>query len=378
MKLKSDIIFFIAYIFVCIEIPFFDADIQEFSLFMIFRHYMVIGIMFLLVCNFIFFVFHLIQSISYKILGVGGSPVLCYPFILGANRKKPIQIFWNFFYVAECLYPKKLVIKTAQKYDESKILVICKKAQMTGLIAQICTCIITACIFIVLKKYFITTAFLILGVAFFVLAFDDTKTYQGILSMKKYMEQGYLSIYLARQVILYENGEHPVYEKFEEKISKEIPPNLLKACMETTRHMYMIKCENPNFKFLQKDIVEIVEKKFLIHNMEDFQNLEYGAEGFDLLKVYLCYAMLYNDISSYHVAVNILEQLSQNERGNSLINFDTFYWYYYMAKNYKMLKQKFFKNRVLRPNKFFSNFENYKRNYDNISVRMNILCNIDD
>lgn len=378
MRLKSDIIFFASYIFMCIGIPFSDVSIQNFSLLMIFKHYMVIGIVFLLICNFIFLVFHLVQSINYKIMGFGSSPILCYPFIFGANRKKPIQIFWNFFYMAEVLYPKKLVIKTAQEYDESKISEISKKAQMSGLIAQICTCVITFCILAAMKKNFIALAFFVLGMAFLVLAFNDTETYQGIVTIRKYVEKGYLSIYLARQVILYENGEHAVYEKFEDKISKEIPPNLLKTCMETTRHMYMIKCENPDFRFLQENIVEIVEKKFLIHNMEDFQNLEYSAEGFDLLKVYLCYAILNNETSSYRVALHILEKLSEKERRNTLIHFDTFYWYYYMAKNYKMLKQKFFKNKVLRPNNFFINFENYKRNYDNISLRMNILCNIDD
>lgn len=280
--------------------------------------------------------------------------------------------------MAEYFYPKKLYIKTAQKYDDFKVGEVCKKAQMNGLIAQISTCVIAAFVCLVWNKYFIALAFIVLGIAFVVLAFGDTKTYQGVFAMRKYMEKGYLPVYLARQLIFYDNEYHPIYEKFENKILEEIPSNILKKYMETTKHMYMIKCENSKFDFREKEVAKVVEEKFLLHKMEDFQNLEYGSEGFELLKVYLCYAMLNNDTMSYRLAMNILERLCEQERRNTLFHFDTFHWYYYMGKNYKMLKQQFLKNKVIRPDGFFCNFQNYKSNCDSISFRMNILCNIDD
>lgn len=376
LKVKSEIAFFASYILLCMQIPFWNAGIENISFLKIFMYYAGIGVVFLLLCNLMFFAAHLVQSISYGFMGMGLSPVLCYPFVLGADRKHPIQIFSYFFYMAEYFYPRKLFTKTAQEYEDTKVSRICKTAQMNGLIAQIGICIATAVFLVVSQKYFFALAFLVLGLAFLLLAHVDTKTYQGVFALRKYIEKGYLPVYLARQFILYENEEHPVYEKFEAKILQGIPSNLLKNCMETVRHMYMIKCENPDFGFLDKEVVERIEEDFLIHSMKDFQNLECGAEGFDLLKAYLCYAMLNEDSASCRMAVSILERLSQEERQNTWIHADTFYWYYYMAKNCKMLEQKemLHKNKVLRPNYFFSKFENYKRNYDKISRRMEVLC----
>lgn len=377
-KLVSEFVFFLSYVFLCIAKPISVDQFENIKLHNFFQHYLIIGILFLLICNFLLFIFHLVQSISYSIMGMGSGPVLCYPFVFGANRKKPVQIFINFFYMADCFYPQKLFEKTKKDYNESEISKICQRAQRNGLVGQIVVCLTSSFLLAAEGKYFAALAFVGLGIAFFLLAFVDTESYQGIISMRKYMENGYLSIYLARQIILYENENHSIYEKFEKKVLKEIPNSLLKTCIETARYMYMIKCENPNFKFPQK-IEHIIEKKFLIRSIEEFQNMECASEGFDLLKSYLCYAMLNNDTKAYNIAMNKLEKLSREESRHAVIFSDTYYWYFSMGRDYKMPEQKgkIFKNKVLRPNEFFSKFKNYRENYDNISKRMEILCNID-
>lgn len=184
------------------------------------------------------------------------------------------------------------------------------------------------------------------------------------------MRQGYTAMYLARWCILYTNENHDFYNEFEEIIVEDFQEDFRYICLETIKHMYMIKCVNDQFIYPYRISEKIPEMCFL-NNIDEYSQPDIGDEKFSLMKAYLCYCVFSKNVSGKNILRYYLQKLA-NEEKNSLIKLNIFQWYLQILEDGKEPKQDsvYIKNTVLRRNQFLETFSNYKNVYFQITNNM--------
>ncbi|MGN0292022.1 MAG: hypothetical protein ACI4C5_08820 [Lachnospiraceae bacterium] len=272
----------------------------------------------------------------------------------------------------DTFYPKKIFEQKQTMFDEKEILEKCLKAQIAGFISKIVICIISGILAILNGYIYLMISFVFLLITIYLLEYTMSYFYHGLFIRKKYIQEGYGSIYLARQLIRYSNENHVIYDKFEKKVLEGVPDKMDCFCMETIKHMYMIKCINTEFKYPNM-IKDLVEKKYFLCSLKEYKNMEIGEGKFNLMKAYLCYAVISKDSSAKNIISYYLEGLAKEEELNSLLKFDTVEWYLQILKEEKIIEDNniFFKNTVLRRDKFLEKYDNYNKIYNYIENRMN-------
>lgn len=272
------------------------------------------------------------RSFYYGICGYGFSPVVIFPFILGADKQKRPALFINIFKQAECYYPKKVF----ERFEglEEEFVKVCKREQIVTVAVQIIVCIAAGIIGSLLNhSIWIMAASLFLTVAFFCIAKIDSDTYHGALTVRKYISQGYLVFYLASQGILYTNENHIIYQRFEEKFLEGFPDTFHIKVMETIKHMYMIGCVNSEYCYPSKEVEKKMEWELIIKNNEAYKKMSVRETKCDLLKSYSCYGIVRNNLGNYNMAVHGLEKLKEeNKQRCNLPNLNSAY---YQFPNYK-------------------------------------------
>lgn len=179
-----------------------------------------------------------------------------------------------------------------------------------------------------------------------------TDTFHGCFVRIRYIKQGYIDIYLAKDVILYSSENHIFYKNFEEIILNDYREDFEYMCLKTIKNMYMIKCVNDQFLYPDK-VKEIVEEKCFLKSMADFKRLDIGDEKFNLMKACLCYSIISENIPIKNLLRHKLWLLAREEE-NSVIKFNTFQWYLKLLEEEKVPDQRNekFKNTVLEKNQF--------------------------
>ena len=372
MKSKVELIMFVTYAELSLSILHIIAEQYELSLASIFGFCFVIMFVYLLMWICIFGIGHLATSIFYCVNGLGPSPILLYPFVFGANKNKQCQLFWNFFCIGEIFYPKKLYID-AKNYNKEKISKICWNAQLISFFAEVFACLIYGGILVCLGYGWIGVSSILIIVTLYLIANLKTDAYHGCFVKARYIKQGYAGLYLARHVILYSNENHVFYDEFEKIILNDYQEDFQFICFETLKHMYMIKCINDQFQYPDKTKDLVVEKGFL-KSMDEYNRMDIADEQFSLMKAYLCYSVIRDDVSAKNILRYYLEALVNEEnRGVSLVKFDsTFGWYLRTLNNGRAQEQNtaYYKNTVLRRNQFLEAFPNYKKIYIQITKEM--------
>lgn len=365
-----------AYVALSIEIPFTVVRTGKVSIVFIFSYYAMLMFLFCIFVDGLFGAGHLMQSIFYKVKGYGFSPILLYPIVIGADPKRPIQLFGNFYYLADVFFPKKMIAEAGNEYHSEKLSAICNHAQISSLVLQMVVIIAAALMSFVSRRYFLGISFLLIGCGFLVLACTDTSSFQGIWTRKKYIEQGYLAVYMAKQVILYDDSDSGIYDEFENRVILGIPENLRLTCVAAVKHVYMLKSITPGFKYPRK-INQYVEERFLPQHLDEYSDIELGDEKFSLLKSCLCYALLNDDENMREQVIKRLFALRREEM-RSFIRFDTAEWYLNVIQNYEIQKNGNFltQNKLLRPNQLYHCFPNYRRIEEMIIERVEGMCSI--
>ena len=362
---------YITYFELCMSILYYISLKGSLSVAGIFGYCFAVVPLFFLIWNGILGIGHLAASIYYCLKGLGPSPVLLYPFVFGANKRKCPHLFWNFFYMGDTFYPEKLFTDT-KSYEKSVISTICQTAQWVSFYAQIVFCVLYGFCLLIGGYGLIglSSVFFIMIVC--LMANTKTDTYHGCFIRVKYMKQGYTPLYLARRVILYSKENHDFYHEFENIMLNSFHKDFEYFSLETIKHMYMTKCVNEKFSYPDK-IKDIVEDSCFLKSLDEYtyRKMDIADEKFSLMKAYLCYCVLSNDTSGKNILRYYLELLS-NEENRSFIKYDTFQWYLQVLEKGKAQEQGTtrFKNTVLRRNQFLEAFDNYKKIYMQITEKM--------
>ena len=368
---KVEWMFFITYCELCFSLMFEIAQNQKLTIGGIFGYVFIFMLLYWIMWNVVSFVGHIIVSIYFRVKGLGYSPILLYPFIFGTDKKGICHLFWNVFCMGELFYPKKVFMKLTPD-NESYIYEICRNAQYIKFFAEVFFCLILGGI-CALKGYIgIGVSGIFFAGTIWFLANLKTDAYHGCLIKAKNMKQGYVVLYLAQYLILYSNDNHILYDRFENVIKEGIPSDFEYISLEIIEHMYMSKCVNDNFKYPEK-IKGMIEEECFPTCLPGLTNMDIVDKKFSVMKAYLCYCVLKNDISSKNVLRYYLQNLVNQEetsREMSFIRFNsTYQWYLDTMEEGKIQKQdsKYFKNTVLRRNQFYETFSNYYKTYIEIT-----------
>jgi|GEM_PF-3277655 hypothetical protein len=333
-----------------------------------------IMILFLLFFNLGLFIGHLAQSFYYLSKGYGMSPILLYPFLFIFTEKKKIRLFKNFLYMAEPFYPHKLFQNQETTYNEAEVSELCQQGHICALLAQISFYVICMVVFLLNLKIMFAISTGIMAMVFLSLAFTNTTKYQGLMIRNKFIKKGYAPIYLCRQLILYSSNNNSLYEKFEQLLGKNESDNFQKQILEVIQYMYMMKSINSEFE-ISETIDKYAEDNLFVHDIYEIYGI--GAYKFDFMKVYLCYALIYDNNNKKKYVCNIMENLA-SQFGAYIKIKSLFYWYINIGRNYRIEEQKnsIFKRKILIPNGFYLKFDNYDNNYKTIIKKIVNICNV--
>lgn len=375
---KFYLILFISYIFFCMEFSvngLNESMNAPLVFYVFFKHSLTVAFVLLIFLNVVVFISHLIQSLYYYYNGYGMTPVIFYPIIFMPSEKKKIKLFKNFLYTGECLYPKKLYEKMQENYDDKIASSLCQSAHLYGIASEIIFC--GLCIFISLWKeqYLLSIGIGLTAVGFIVVAYEISYSYHGLMARRNNMKKGDAIFYLTKQLIFYNNENHDLYYKFIKRIEEEKEKKFQLFIIETIKHMYMIRCLNYDFPH-GVDTDTIYNNNFFVKSVSEFTMSGIGDEKFSFMKVYMCHAMIYKDLSSLNLVLHYLNKFHIELDNNLFFKEDVFIWYIKIGSEYKieLQKSKLYKNKILRPNDFHSRFENYKYNYETITEKIKYMC----
>lgn len=372
MKQKIEWVCYIGYFILCFDFLHILSQKTELSLVGIMGCCLVTMLLYLLFWNAIFAFGHLVTSIYYLLNGTGLSPVLFYPFIFGADKQKPIQLFWNFFYMCESYYPSSFFSNT-HNIGIHVISDFCRNAQLVNLFAKAGLCILCGGIFFYKGYLGIGVTNVLFIIILFLSANIKTDTYHGCFVKIRYIKQGYAELYLARWAILYSDENHMLYKRFEDIImenrQEEFQKDFEYICLETIKHMYMIKCVNQQFLYPDK-MKGMIEETYFLHSLSEYKRMDIGDEKFSIMKAYLCDCILNENTSGKNILRYYLDLLVQDEK-KSIVPFHTFQWYLQILDKGKLPESDAGKNTILRRNQFLESFPNYKKIYLEIENKMN-------
>ncbi|MFZ7121111.1 MAG: hypothetical protein ACOWWH_09195 [Eubacteriaceae bacterium] len=375
---KFYFILFISYIFFFLEFPVNGLSVSMSVLLIMFKSmHQSFFVMFLLLIflNVVVFVSHLIQSLYYYSKGYGMTPVLFYPIIFMPAEKRKIKIFKNFLFTGECIYPKKLYEQMQQKYDDKIASSLCQTAHLYGFVSEIIFCGLVILLSLWKEQYLLSIGIGLIAVAFIAVAYEISYTYHGLMSRRNNMQKGNAVFYLTKQLIIYNNESHDLYYKFLKRIEEEKEGKFELFIIETIKHMYMIRCLNPDFSH-GVDTDTIYSNNYFVKSMSEITLSGTGDEKLSFMKVYMCHAMICKDLSALNFVLHYLNKLHIEMDNNLLFKEDVFIWYIKIGSEYKIesQKSKLYKNKILRPNDFYSRFENYKYNYEIITEKIKYMC----
>lgn len=383
-------ILFISYAFFSLAFPssWFNESNRDISqvFFKSMVHAFRIGLIFLFICSTVISISYFTQSLYYYSKGYGFTPILFYPILFIPSEKKKLRLSLNFLYMEDYIYPQKLFEETKDVYDEEKVSNLCKNAHLYGFISQMLLYAIGIVFSLWRGQFFLFIGISLMAVAYIMLAFNISYSHHGLLARRKFMKNGYTAFYLAKQGILYSNKMNSIYRVFEEKIQDKMEHIFLLWIMETIKHMYMIGCINNEFIFnFNKE--DIIRHNLFLKTLDEyysveidgskFPSMEIADEKLNFMKVYLCYGMVRKDEEALELVLKYLDMLSREEKQRSIVTSKyLFSWYVRVGRSFEIGEQKsnLYKNRVLRPHSFYCKFDNYRKNYDEITKRVTLLC----
>lgn len=354
---KVEMLWLCTYLLVCIQFPFQKMSEPGTNIGEIFLYYFILGLFVLVSCLHFFSIASVVQSIVYKGSGYGFSPVIIYPLVIGADRKRPVQLSFDLFRLLGYIFPKKIFIDKT-KQNRRNISLIIKRALKYAFLAQEIIGVVAVIASVLSRKYYLAVAFVFLTYSFYELAITDTSQCKGLLVFSKYIESKYPAVFLAQQAILYTNEEFVFYEEFEKLVCEKIPEELLIEILIAIKHVYMIKCVDIGFIYPNK-IKEVVREQLVIKHLKEFANADIGEAKLELLKICICYSVLKGDTEMKEWIVKVLREMVLEEQ-ISFLNFQTVQWYLDLVEGKILDKGRC--NRPLRKQQFYGCFANYRKN----------------
>lgn len=302
--------------------------------------------------NVSFFVGHLSAHIYYKKEGLGDSPVVFFPFVFSDGKSS--HLFYDLYQMANYFYPSEFFLDNRCALDKDKLTTQCLKGQKANFAGQIIFWSLYTVLWLTEKNIWFSISGVLSLITVIMAGWLKTDSYHGYFVRKKYMEEGYVEVYLARFVLLYTSAEHELYRLLETQMCTDFKEDFEFFYLEAVLHMYTAKCADKEFPYPDK-IQDILYEKCFLKSIEDYMpHMEIADTKLSIMKMCLYYALVEDELGLKNVLKGYLEDLHW-QQNQSFLNFDSYQKLLDLSKEDVLKDCSFF-----RKNQFYSTFTNYE------------------
>ncbi len=302
--------------------------------------------------NVSFFVGHLSAHIYYKKEGLGDSPVLIFS-ICDSQREKSAFIL-QFVSNGKLFLSFQIFLDDSRALDKDKLTKQCLKGQKANFAGQLVFWSLYTVLWTTGKNIWFSISGFLSFLTVIMAGWLKTDSYHGYFIRKKYMEEGYVEVYLARFVLLYTSAEHELYRLLETQMCTDFKEDFEFFYLEAVLHMYTIKCADREFPYPNK-IQDMIYEKCFLKSIEDYMHhMEIADKKLSIMKMCLYYALVEDEIGLKNVIKGYLEDLHR-QQNQSFLHFDSYLKLLVLTKEDVLKDCSFF-----RKYQFYSTFTNYR------------------